>query len=307
MQRVTNSILVSDLVRTLNERMRTLSDLENQVATGKRVYYASDDPAAAGLILELRNRIRQNGQFQENAENAVAWLGETDSVLQQINDLLIQARADAEAGANGALTPEDMMALAEEVNGYLENALAFSNEQYQGKSLFGGTNTTQAAFNVMRDSGTEWITSVFANPNGIDGAILRQVGNETIQINVNGSDLFQPNGAGGAEDLFGILITLRDALAAGDPDAVGACLDSIDLAMGNVSDFLAQVGSQVNLLSFMQDRLLAQEVNLTGEQSEQEDADFVEVMTQLTLEQNAYQAALNVGSMIIQPSLVDFM
>jgi len=307
MQRVTNSILISDLVRTLNERMRVLSDLENQVATGKRVYYASDDPAAAGLILELRNRLRQNSQFQENAENAVAWLGETDSVLQQMNDLLIQARADAEAGANEAMTPEDMMALAEQVNGYLENALAFANDQYQGKSLFGGTNTTQAAFNAMRDSGTNWITSVTANPNGIGGAILRQVGNETIQINISGSDVFQPDGAGGSEDLFGILITLRDALASGDPEAVGGSLESIDLVMENVNDSLAQVGAQVNQLSFMQDRLLAQEVNLTGELSEEEDADLIEVMTQLTLEQNAYQAALNVGAMIIQPSLVNFI
>jgi flagellar hook-associated protein 3 FlgL len=307
MQRVTNSILVSDLVRTLNERMRTLSDLENQMATGKRVYYASDDPAAAGLILELRNRIRQNGQFQENAENAVAWLGETDSVLQQISDLLIQARTDAEEGANGVLTPEDMMALAENVNGFLENVLALSNEQYQGKTLFGGTNTTEAAFIATRDSGTDWITAVTPNPNGLGGAVLRQVGNETIQINVNGSDLFQPDGVGGTEDIFGILITLRDALAAADPTAVGACLDTIDVAMANVSDSLAQVGSQVNSITYMQDRLLAQEVNLTGELSEEEDADLIEVMTQLTLEQNAYQAALNVGAMIIQPSLVSFI
>ena len=157
------------------------------------------------------------------------------------------------------------------------------------------------------DPGTNWITAVTANPNGIGGSILRQVGNETLQINVSGVDVFQPDGTGGSEDTFGILVTLRDALASGDPEAVGACLDSIDLTMENVNDSLAQVGAQVNQIGFMQDRLLAQEVNLTGELSEEEDADLIEVMTQLTLEQNAYQAALNVGAMIIQPSLVDFI
>ncbi len=30
-------------------------------------------------------------------------------------------------------------------------------------------------------------------------------------------------------------------------------------------------------------------------------------MTEMTLEENAYQVALNVGSMIIQPSLADFI
>jgi len=307
MQRVTNSILVSDLIRTLNERMRTLSDLGNQAATGKRVYYASDDPAAAGLILELRNRLRQNAQFQENAESATAWLTATESNLQQLSEILIQARADALEGSNQSLTPEDMMALAESVNAYLENVFSIANDDYGGKTMFGGTNTTDPAFQAMRDSSTNWITSVTPNPAGILGGIYRQVGNESLQINVSGADLFQPDGAGGSQDMFQILINLRDALASGDPQAVGDCLDFIDQATANVSDYSALVGSQVDRLMYLQDRLLSQETSLTGHLSEEEDADLIEVMTQLTLEQNAYQAALNIGAMIIQPSLVNFI
>jgi len=36
MQRVTNSMLVSDLIRTLNERMRSLGDLQNQMSNSRR-------------------------------------------------------------------------------------------------------------------------------------------------------------------------------------------------------------------------------------------------------------------------------
>ncbi len=307
MERVTNGILVSDLIRSLNERMRTLSDLQNQLNTGKRVFYASDDPAAAGLILELRNRLRQNEQFQENAESGVGWLSESEATLQQLNDLLTQARTDALEGSNGALSPEDMMALAENVNGYLDSFLALANSEYGGKSLFAGTSTTSPAFQATRDSGTGWITSVIPNPEGITGQIMRQIGNENIQVNVSGLDTFQPGGPGADQDVFQVLINLRDALEAGDATAVGDCLEGIDQASANVSDSSALAGSLMNRLTSLQDMLILKETNLTSHLSEQEDADLVETMTQLTLEQNAYQVALNVGSMIIQPSLANFI
>ncbi len=308
MQRVTNSQMVNDLIRTLNERMRTLSDLQNQLTTGKSVNYASDDPGAAGLILELRNHLRQNTQFQENVDSAIGWLTATESTLQQLNEILTQARADAVEGSNQATTPEGMMALADEVNSYLENILSLANADYSGKFLFGGTNTDEAAFNAMRDPATDWITSVTANPDGTSGAVTRQIDTyEQMQINIGGVDLFLPNGTGGAEDVFQVLINLRDALQTGDVDLVGATITQIDAVMGNASDFTSLAGSRVTRLTDMQLRLLTNETNLTGQLSNVEDADLVTLMTEMTLEQNAYQAALNVGSMIIQPSLVNFM
>jgi flagellar hook-associated protein 3 FlgL len=308
MQRITNSILVSDLIRNLNERMRTLSDLQIQVATGRRVNYASDDPAAAGLILELRNHLRQNAQFQENVENAQAWLMNTESTLQELNDLLIEVRADAVQGSNETMTPEDMAQLAEEINSYLENVFSLSNADYNGKNLFGGTNTQDEPFTAMRDPVTGWITSVTANPLGTDGAIMRQIDtNNSMQINIAGMDVFMPEGSGNSEDMFKVLVDLRDALVAGDPVAVGDTIPAIDLVMGNVTDFTSLAGSKVSRLEFMSSSLLNEETQLTSQLSDKEDVDLVELMTQMTLEENAYQVALNVGASIIQPTLVDFI
>lgn len=306
--RITKGILISDLVRALNQRMLSLNDVENQVTSGKRVQYASDDPAAAGLILELRNRLRQNEQFQENAQSAIDWLSTTDTALQQMSDLLTSARADALEGSNGSLTQEDMAALAENVNGYLENFLSLSNTDFSGKSLFGGTNTTGAAFIATRDPGTGQILSVEANPLGTDGAIYRQVENASIRINISGGEVFQPSGAGADDDVFQVLINLRDALQSGDPDAVGECLDAIDQVASNVSDADAQVGSQVNRLTAMQDLLLSKNTSLTSQLSDEEDTDLVQAMSQLALEQNAYQVALNVSGLIMQQNtLADFI
>ncbi|MCX6639272.1 MAG: flagellar hook-associated protein FlgL [bacterium] len=308
MQRVTNSVMISDLIRTLNERMRNLSDFQNQVATGKRVYYASDDPAATGLILSLRNNLRQNDQFQENIDGATSWLQNTESVLQGLNEMLIQVRADAVEGSNESTSPEAMAALATEVNEYLENLLSQSNSDYSGKTIFGGTYTNELPFNAVRDPITGDITSITANSNGIEGALMRQVGsNNSMQINISGQDLFQPGGSGADGDMFQVMINLRDALNAGDPTAVGDMLDQIDGAMANVQDFTSLVGAKVTQLTSMMGNLLMQETTMTGQLSNQEDVDLVEVMTNLTMEQNAYQAALATSAKIIQPSLVDFL
>ncbi len=308
MQRITNSIMVSDLVKTLNERMRTLNDLQVQIATGRRVNYASDDPAAAAMILQLRNSIGQNEQFQENIQNGMSWLTNTESTLQELNDILIEARADAVEGSNGTLTPEDMAALAEEVDSFLENVFSISNADYVGKSIFGGTNTADPAFNAVRDPVTGQITGVTANAEGIDGAMMRQIdGNETIQINIAGTDLFIPNGVNASEDMFQVLIGLRDALQAGDVDAVGEAIPLLDEVMENTLDFTALAGSKVTRLQNLESTLLSEEVQLTSKLSDQEDVDLVEVMTQMTLEQNAYQVALSIGASVIQPSLADFI
>jgi flagellar hook-associated protein 3 FlgL len=306
--RITKGILISNLVRSLNQRMLALDDLEKAVTSGKRVQYASDDPAAAGLILELRNRLRQNVQFQENAQSAIDWLTTTDTALQQMNELMIEARADALEGSNSSLTQEDMAALAENVDGYLENFFSLANNNFNGKSLFAGTNTTDPAFTATRDPDSGQISSVIPNPEGAYGSIYRQVENASIQININGVEVFQPNGAGSAEDVFQLLITLRDALQNNEPEAVGECLDEIDLVMANVSDANAQVGSQVNRLIAMQDMLLSKNTNLTSQLSQEEDTDLIEAMSQLALEQNAYQVALNVSGLIMQqPTLADFI
>jgi flagellar hook-associated protein 3 FlgL len=227
--------------------------------------------------------------------------------VQQLQELLMQARTDALEGSNGTLTPAELIVLAENVNGYLENVLATANQEHNGKSLFGGTNTNEPAFQVTRDPVTGWITAVNPNSGGISGGIYRQVDNQSIQINVAGGELFMPEGAGGSQDMFHILIDLRDALSAGDINAVGDSLDLIDQAMENVSDCNALVGAHMNQILSLQDLLLLKATSINDQLSQEEDADLIVVMTQLTLEQNAYQAALNVGAMVIQPSLVSFI
>lgn len=308
MQRITNQMQMNDLIYTLNERMRNLNDLQNQISTGKRVYYASDDPAAAGMILRLRNSLNQNEQYQENLQDGKSWMINTEESLQSMYEMLTEARADAVEGSNEAITPEGMAMLAEEINGYLENFYSLSNSDYGGKTIFGGTNTTETAFNAIRDPITGNITSVTSNANGIDGSIMRQIDTgEQIQININGAELFQPNGVSGDEDIFQTLINLRDALNGGDIQTVGDIIPQIDDIMANVSDMTPLIGSRVTRLNNLEMSLLAEKTTLTGQLSQQEDTDLVEAITNMTLEQNAYQVALNVGGMIIQPSLAQFI
>jgi flagellar hook-associated protein 3 FlgL len=63
----------------------------------------------------------------------------------------------------------------------------------------------------------------------------------------------------------------------------------------------------VNRLEAVQSQLESMYLNLKKNLSEIEDANMAKTITDFTNQQNLYQAALAVGSRILQPSLIDFM
>jgi flagellar hook-associated protein 3 FlgL len=67
------------------------------------------------------------------------------------------------------------------------------------------------------------------------------------------------------------------------------------------------VGARINRLEMTQQRLEDLSINLQQLQSKTEDADIAEVVMQLKMSENVYQASLAVGARIIRSSLIDFM
>jgi flagellar hook-associated protein 3 FlgL len=62
-----------------------------------------------------------------------------------------------------------------------------------------------------------------------------------------------------------------------------------------------------NRLDTQTNFLTAQQLSLTGVLSDTEDADTAKVAVAFSQSQTAYQAALQVGAKIIQPTLLDFL
>ena len=75
----------------------------------------------------------------------------------------------------------------------------------------------------------------------------------------------------------------------------------------NFLNVQAQVGAKQNRIDLMADRLSQQEVIAQKVLSNNEDVDMEKVIVEFTTQESVHNAALSVGSKIIQPSLIDFL
>ncbi|HOX28430.1 MAG TPA: flagellin, partial [bacterium] len=66
-------------------------------------------------------------------------------------------------------------------------------------------------------------------------------------------------------------------------------------------------GGRVNRLELATNRLETLEIDTKSLKSAKEDVDLAEAISNLAYMQNIYQAALGVGSRIIQTSLLDYL
>src|SRR5438105_843740 len=99
--RVTNSSLRDQSLRDIQGNLARLSELQTQVATGKRFSRAEEDPAGAVQVLRSERGMRAIDQYAKNGTAAQVRLGAEQAVVQNGDDLLRQARDLALSFAKG--------------------------------------------------------------------------------------------------------------------------------------------------------------------------------------------------------------
>src|SRR5690554_7972186 len=99
--RVTNKTMTNNLLRNLNQGKSRLDKLNFQLSTGYTVNVPSDDPVKTGSILRLRSSVKATEQYLRNTDHAISWLEATDTVLQELVNVIHRARDLAIQGANG--------------------------------------------------------------------------------------------------------------------------------------------------------------------------------------------------------------
>ncbi len=294
--RVTNNMLISNMMRNLNSSLKRMQRVHNQMSSGKRFSMPSEDPVGVARSLKLRADINENRQFKKNAEDALSWLETTETALMQIKEVLQRARELAVQGANGVLSPEDCQKIAEEVVQLRDQLVSLGNSTYAGKHIFAGYKTNQAPVGLNPDGSLNYAGDL--------GQIMYQVGvSDILQGNMTAREIFEPGG----KDLFADMQDFIDALNIGDSGTVGGIIGDIDVHMENILAKVAEAGAKVNRMKLVVNRLEDDYLNFNKLLSQNEDADMAEVITRLKSEENVYMAALAGGARIIQPTLVDFL
>lgn len=301
--RITTNMISNQIIENLNIDLANLAKIQEQTATGKRILNPSDDPLGTQRVINIKEAIDGINQYERNANYVTNWVTASESALNGVNDAVMRANALAVRGAQDiTLNQSELDAIADEVNGLIDQVLNAANTRIEGKSIFGGYQINSDSFTATM-AGTEVASVAYAGDSGVD-----QVEIDTgliVNKNVAGDQIFQP---GAGVDVFAMLVTLRDDLRAGNTAGVTNAIAVTDQAQEQVLDQISFLGNKTNQLEMAESNISEKKMGLEELNSQLEFVDMPEAIVQLQTAQNVYDAALQSSSRILQQrSLMDFL
>lgn len=144
-------------INAMLEQQEKLSKTQKQVATGKRIFKPSEDPIGAARVVDLKNILESNLQYQKNIDSARARLSIEETVLGNSTDILQRVRELSIAANNASQTNETRGFIAEEVAQLLDELLAIANTTDGGGDyMFSGSKTNHKTFVNNEDGEYEY-------------------------------------------------------------------------------------------------------------------------------------------------------
>ncbi len=296
--RITESMIAGDFLYSVNKGRERISTLQSDLATGKHVRTVSDDPTASEVILRLNASLDRNNQYQKNVTDgqgsvsaAAASLDAMTSLIQEAGEIMVQA-------ADGQQT-SSMSALAGRLDQLIQEAVSTANTQFNGKYLFGGTQTTTPPYELVTNPGPPPVQTVVFHGN--TDTVQYSTGDGVMQqVSVPGSQAF------GGSSVFDALIRLRDSVRNGV-----APTDEIKTALGSALDTVTGTSSLLGSLTRSLDNttmhLEDQKTQLQALLSSEQDTDVAQAALDLKQAETMLNAALTTGAQILPKSLLDFL
>ncbi|NLM04472.1 MAG: flagellar hook-associated protein FlgL, partial [Clostridiales bacterium] len=183
-------MMINNMLRNLNRTMLRLDKRQMQGYTGKRIHKASDDPVATSRVLKTKADISQLKQYQKNVDDAVSWLENTESSVENINKAVHRIRDIAVQAANGVLTAEETQKINEEIKQLKEQIISLGNTTYGSSYIFSGKKIDQPLLDQFGNYNVD--LKDYINTHIVDDKKNIQVGSrENIGVNTLGFEIFE--------------------------------------------------------------------------------------------------------------------
>lgn len=145
--RITNNMLIKNMLWNANNNLVSMSSYQNQMATGKKITRPSDDPVGITKVMKYKTDIRETVQYGKNIDDALGWLEVSESSVTNIKDILQRVRELTVQAANGTNTPQDTDKIRVEVEQLTKEIMVSGNATSAGRYLFSGLETNKKLFN----------------------------------------------------------------------------------------------------------------------------------------------------------------
>ena len=257
-----------------------MGEVNEQIATGKKINRPSDDPAKIAQLHSVRQAIDNQEVYGDNAGQVEQILNVADTAIRDLHSTLVEARETAIQFANETYTAGQRAEGANIVDNLWEQALNIANTRYEERYIFAGTEYDAEAFDTagVYQGGSD-------APETVVGESL------TAQSGFDGSDFFADS-----SDLFTAMSDLSTAMSADDVPGIRTAMDAIDAALLDVEGAIVELGSEMGRTTDAIELAEHLKVELTGARSNLEDVDVVQAYTKLIQLQTTFEAAMQAAS-----------
>ena len=318
--RITDRITSTNMIQSINRSQGKLEKYNNQLSSMKEISKPSDDPLRASQIMNLNNSLIQNEEFSVTIADTTDWTNMQDSALENATNSLRRITTLIQSASTGTMSDSDRQAVKAEMETEISTLVDSLNTNFGGKYVFSGMNTTTKPFEISRDAagamtgiqyqGTVDETDADGNVIPVKADLSRTIATGVdVSLKTDGRQLMNEQGTPAEKDDLGTFLTdALKALDANDTEALsGKLLARSNAETENVVNMRTEIGAISNRLKSAQERNTSENINLKSIRSNKQDVDLAEKYMEFTMEQQAFQAALSMGTKILQTNILDYL
>lgn len=267
--RINTNIHSLNAQRHLAASTRAVGRVFGQLASGRRIAVAADDPAGLAIANRMTAAVRSLAVARDNVLDGANMIDVAEGTLEELNDLLGRTRELMLQSANGALSPQDRATIDTERQQLAEEAIRMVEVvDFNGINLFG----------------------VRGDP---------QIVTVTLQIGREDGDTLEVE----MPEAMRIAVGLKD-LSALTPQAARGALAQIDASIDLIARGRGSLGATRNRLEIAARNLATERDNTSASRSRIMDVDYAVATaerTRVQILQNASTTVLSQANVL--PSL----
>ena len=322
--RITNSSMIRSHMYDTQNNLTNMSKINQQISTGKVINTVSDDPYKAIRIMNMNNEIKYTEKYNSNIDETVGWMNTTDGALESTGNLLNEIKETILKVGNGTYSQNEMKSLNEDMNEKIKQLADTLNSTYGGKYLFGGSSVDDAPITVIENpDGTVKLEfskdkngQTIPNTDDLKADISSGI---NIDYNISVGEILNiKDGNGNTVNLLdeiNNLSTLMNDIANGDEQTAAKAKATllndtkgkIDTLFDHVVNERTSLGVRVSTAEKIKELNDEDILNIQDVLSKTQDTDVVEKFIELKSAEMIYQASIQVGAKLIQPTILDYI
>lgn len=309
--RITNSSMIRNHMYDTQQNLQRMDNMNKQLDTGKVINRISDDPHKAIKIMNLNNEIKYTEKYNYNIDETVGWMNNTDSSLEEVGKALNDIKESILKVGNGTYSETEMKAINAEMNEKIKELGETLNASHGGRYMFGGNSVDEPPVKIIEnaDGTVKLELNPKANSNDLKADISDGI---SIDYNVSAKEIFEHDGKDYINAINNLSNVMNNIANGTDvennkKELLGSVKDDMDGLFNHSLDTRTALGVRVGTAEKLKELNDENILNMKGVLSLDQDVDHVNKFIELKSAEMVYQASIQVGAKLIQPTILDYL